>query len=145
MFIRDGPAGQTVVFDEAEPPQQAFGPGYAADASPGIGPWVWHAELSDDLRTLSIEFFGVASPDDRCGRVAYEPWVGRDGDQLLVKVVSVPAARLPVVPSPTPAEFGGVFGCISYGIPHVYQLALPEPFTGTTVRDLNGWRVDLSP
>lgn len=153
VYFQQGPGGSTAEvggFDPRstpepsdddvprEPPQQSFGPGYAAEPPAAGGPWIWRAELSPDRRTLSIEFFGdlFYSLLDRCSS-DYQPWVGLDGSDLVVKVGQVAGPTHPAGPPPSPPPSGERV-CRSTGYRHLYHLALPAPFTGTTVRDLNG-------
>ena len=78
--------------------------------------------MSDDGRTLTVEFEGSGCPFEDV------PWVGRRGDELQVGIYRVARA------DPLPTRVA----CTLAVFRRTYQLALPEPFTGSTMRDLNG-------
>jgi hypothetical protein len=147
LFIRETPSG-AFVEDPTSLDTRRFEPPYSTGAPLGDGPWIWRAQLSDDRRTLSVDFFAPVETGPCFGD--YEAWVGHDGDNLVVKIVRVDAPIPSPLPSPTPAVVGlpggiDVTACLLVGTRHHYDIALPEPFTGTTVRDLNGGVLVLAP
>lgn len=145
LFIRETPSG-AFVEDPAPLDTRRFEPPYSTVAPLGDGPWIWRAQLSDDRRTLSVDFFAPVETGPCFGD--YEAWVGHDGDNLVVKIVRVDAPI--ALPSPTPSVAGlpggiDVIACLLVGTRHHYDLVLPEPFIGTAVRDLNGGILVLTP
>lgn len=118
--ITFGPNGPGATLQGTDP---RWGPTYPAEPPEGYGVRIESAHLSEDRRTLAVEFYGGGCFNDN------EPWVGRAGDELLVSVVVV-ARSHPPLPS-------GVF-CTAEATLRTYYLALSEPFIGDTVRDLNG-------
>ena len=124
--ITPGPDGPVATLlgsnssQEPQPRERWFGPDYPAQPPEGLGWAISRAELRDDGRTLTVEFV------DSCFIRYYEPWVGRSGNALLVSIVAGPYVPMP----------SGV-ACVLVAYTNTYHLALPEPFTGSTVRDLN--------
>lgn len=114
-----------------EPSEQSFGPTYPAQPPAGRAVRIDRAALSDDKRTLTVDFVGgppyLAS--DPCSQ-DYEPWLAAHGEALDATVVEVAREHV--------ATFGPNQGCTLEGHPQTYHLALPSPFAGTTVNDLAG-------
>lgn len=105
----------------------AFGPEYPTEPPTGGAVPIERATLSDDRRTLNVEFWAGGCLTD------FVPWVGRSGDELLVGIVEVATER--TLPSGA--------ACVMIAFRYTYQLSLPEPFTGSTVRDINGGVLSL--
>jgi hypothetical protein len=126
------PAGKT----ERESREQWFGPDYPTAAPSGMSLPIWSVELSDDRRTLTVEFTGGPgySWANPCSGDDYVPWVARSAEELIVRitVVLMPHATFP------PTADGIPMACTLVGYAHVYHLELPEPFRGSAVPDLNG-------
>jgi hypothetical protein len=115
----------------AEPLHQVFGPAYPAAPPPGDRVRIDDASLSADSRTLTADFIGGPgySPTDFCS-TDYEPWVGIDGDVLLVGITKLA--------HPEQATAGPNMACAAVGYPYSFDLRLPGQFLGSTVRDLGG-------
>ena len=99
-----------------------FGPEYPDELPTGRGVPIERASLSDDGLTLTVEFWAGGCLSD------WVPWVGGSGDEQVVAIFEVATDR--TLPSGA--------ACVMIALRYTYQLALPEPFTGSSVRDING-------
>lgn len=126
VSLPNGPLAAT-----PEPLEQTFGPSYPPRPANGRPARIDRAALSDDKKTLTIEFTGGKgyAPSDPCS-TDYEPWLSVDGDAVDVTVVEVARQGQ--------ATLAPNFGCTLEGYGHRYHLTIASPFTGTTVKDLTG-------
>lgn len=113
------------------PMVQSFGPEYPAVAPDGRQVRISTATLSDDQRTLTVEFIGSEGylAADPCSS-DYEPWVAARGDELDIAIVAVRRAEQATLPPNS--------GCRLRGHGHTFHLMLPAPFVGTRVNDVTG-------
>jgi hypothetical protein len=118
--INDPVAGQSTPPDETGGPSRIwFHREDGAELPVGAGAEIWSLMLSQRDRALRVVF-----EDDGC-MVDYDPWVGLEGDTLLVTIVVV--AREEPLP--------GGSSCPGIALRHTYHLGLPEPFNGSIAKD----------
>lgn len=157
--------GAIVIAAIAVVPNLLQGPAGAVGMTPPVGPGepspsatpdaelarqlvrIQGASMSDDRRTLRVEFVGggPAGPYDRrnfdpeslCS-VGYELTARPIGDELEVGLYSLRGTS-PTVPAGLP------IGCTAVGHLQSIEFGLGEPFTGTVVRDLAGQTLHLGP
>ena len=120
-----GPAGTR------RPLNLEFGPTYGPQRPAGATVRIEAASLSDDKSALTVSFVGGPGylRSDACS-TDYIPWLAANGDTLDVAIIQI------AHPDQAGLPLNG--GCRLEGYEHEFRLALPAPFTGTTVNDLAG-------
>jgi hypothetical protein len=121
-----------------KPSEQTFGPDYPPEPPAGQPTRVDDAAISADGRTLTLGFTGGIpyAPWDFCS-TDYVPWVASAGADLQVAVVLVPHSDQATAP-PNAA-------CPAVGHAYTFHLLLQAPFAGSTIHDVAGGTLWVSP
>jgi hypothetical protein len=132
-----GESGPPQLYPSPEPFEQRFEMAYGRPVPSGTAEKLSEVRITKDRETLTVTFWaGGGYSGGPCSPVDHQPWIEMKAGELRVGILGISKPTWTFPPD-------AIYGCVLPAYRHTYHLVLPEPYLGSTVRNLDGEAFDV--